>query len=84
MYSRNGCGCIQPGIQFEEYQFKDKLITKGCKLDLGIPRPNLICELKEKVICDYDQILQDLECGKHPELEFILQEISLIDTYYDY
>lgn len=36
------------------------------------------CELKHKIICEFYNIIKSLECGKQPDLELILQEISLI------
>ena len=81
MYS--DCGCIdRPSLKLEEYNIQN-LVFRSPKINLNKPKINYICDLKEKVVCEYYQILQDLECGKHPDLEFILQEISLIDIYYE-
>lgn len=38
-------------------------------------------ELKEKTICNYLHILDQLECGIQPDLEMLLEEISLINIY---
>ena len=38
-------------------------------------------QLKEKTICDFLHILDQLECGIQPDLEIILEEISLINIY---
>ena len=39
--------------------------------------------LKKKVICEYNEILRQLECGIQPDIENLLEEISLIDIYYE-
>ena len=36
-----------------------------------------LCDLKNKIIKDFRKILTQLECGIQPDLEFLLQEISL-------
>lgn len=35
-------------------------------------------ELKEKIIQDFLTIVNKLECGIQPDLEFLLQEISIV------
>lgn len=40
-----------------------------------------LTKLKQKIICDYYDILNKLECGIQPDLQILLEEISLIDTY---
>lgn len=47
------------------------------------PEVNNLCELKQKIICDFSDIVNKLECGIQPDLEFLLQEISLIYIYND-
>lgn len=42
---------------------------------------NSLCELKKKIICDFYSIINKLECGIQPDLEFLLQEISLVYIY---
>lgn len=37
-----------------------------------------LCKLKQKIICEYWDIIHKLNCGILPDLEFLLQEISLI------
>jgi hypothetical protein len=36
--------------------------------------------LKEKIIFDYFKIIDNLECGIRTDLEFLLEEISLIQN----
>ena len=45
------------------------------------PNINNLCELKNKIICDFYSIINKLECGIQPDLEFLLQEISLVYIY---
>lgn len=47
------------------------------------PTLDELCELKRKIICDFQDIMNKLECGIQPDLEFLLQEISLIYIYDD-
>lgn len=42
---------------------------------------NNLKELKLKIIQDFLNIVNKLECGTQPDLEFLLQEISLVDIY---
>lgn len=37
--------------------------------------------LKQKVISEFKQLLKKIRKGYHPEYEFILQEISLIELW---
>jgi hypothetical protein len=43
------------------------------------PIVNNINELKNKIICEYLGIIDKLECGIQLDLEFLLEEISLVD-----
>jgi len=43
------------------------------------PLEHNICELKEKIIYEYLDIINKLECGIQEDLEFLLEEISLVD-----
>jgi hypothetical protein len=43
------------------------------------PIVNNIDELKNKIICEYLGIIDKLECGIQLDLEFLLEEISLVD-----
>jgi len=43
------------------------------------PIINNIDELKNKIICEYLGIIDKLECGIQLDLEFLLEEISLVD-----
>ena len=43
------------------------------------PIVNNIDKLKNKIICEYLGIIDKLECGIQLDLEFLLEEISLVD-----
>jgi hypothetical protein len=40
---------------------------------------NNLQELKNKIICEFLGIIDNLECGIRPDLEFLLEEISLVE-----
>lgn len=44
-----------------------------------LPGTSNLNELKEKVINEFLGIINKLECGIKPDIEFLLEEISLID-----
>ena len=73
------CRC-NPKPEPIEFPISDSLKDKGIR---GIPElfpiNNNICELKQKIIQEYLQIIDNLECGIQNNLEFLLEEISLID-----
>lgn len=71
--------CCKPIIPFFEFEISEDIIISN-KNDLipVIPETNIEL-LKDKVICEYKKIISLLENGKKPNLEFLLEEISLID-----
>lgn len=71
------CGCGGPQY-IHELNIDDDFRIKS---DLDVKLPNTtdrISCLKRKVINDYLDIINQLECGIQPDIENILQEISLI------
>lgn len=74
------CGCIQ--LQ-EKYEFPiiEEInnitnvinVTEGC--------PDGLCELKQKIICEFLDIINKLQCGIQPDLELLLEEISIVYIY---
>ena len=75
----NRCGCNP--IQ-EPFEFKILEDFKGSykgKLQELFPIINNIDDLKNKIICEYSGIIDKLECGIRLDLEFLLEEISLVD-----
>lgn len=77
----NDCGCNNVSTRPFEFQISENsLINHKQYPDLiQIPYEDRLCELKEKAICNYTDILDQLDCGIQPDLEFLLEEISLID-----
>lgn len=76
----NGCGC-ENNSKPDNIIIRDspKINNKIYDGIINLPYNNRICELKDKAICNYTDILSQLECGQLPDLEFLLEEISLID-----
>lgn len=76
----NRCGCnpIQEPFEFKiiDNNLNDTLIGNLKEL---FPIANNIDELKDKIICEYIGIIDKLECGIQLDLEFLLEEISLVD-----
>lgn len=72
------CNPIQEPFEFPIIEENNKLCI--CIEDYY---PNIcnLCELKEKIICDFQSIMSKLECGIQPDLEFLLEEISMIYIY---
>ena len=63
-----------------EFPIQDNCYQVNTIIQDCLPKSNL-CELKKKVIFDFQDIVNKLECGIQPDLEFILEEISLIYIY---
>lgn len=64
--------------------FEFPIIEKNINLKLCVEdysEPCDLCELKEKIICDFQSIIRKLECGIQPDLEFLLEEISIVYIY---
>jgi len=74
------CGCIELDFRLKEFEIKDPP-KENPTIHLDIFDNIDIQELKDKVICEYNRIIHQLECGIQPDLEFLLEEISLIDIY---
>lgn len=75
-------GCCNPIIEPYEFEIDDKsIIVSNIKNNLKIPiQPTADIDLlKDKVICEYKRIISDLERGRTPTLDFLLEEISAID-----
>ena len=78
-------GCCWKPTPFEEYEIPKVVIPINypeLRLPLSEEEPCL-GELKEKVIDEYFKILDQLECGITPDLDFILDEILAIETFRD-
>lgn len=74
----NRCGCnpIQEQIEYEIPQ----VIKSSNPYEIAdLIFPNDLEELKCKIIFEYNEILNKLECGIQEDLEFLLEEISLVE-----
>ncbi len=76
------CGC-NPIPQPFEFPVTTCNCGLGIVQDLDIKEDcssefDNLCELKQKIINDFQDILNKLQCGIQPDLEFLLQEISLV------
>ena len=71
--------CCKPIIPFFEFEISEDIFIPNSKDTLPIIPETDISFLKEKVICEYLAIITALERGQKPNLEFLLEEISLID-----
>ena len=73
------CGC-NPVPEPFEFKIPDNINNKfkSTSVEFFLQINNLQ-ELKDKIICEYSKIIDNLECGIHPDLEFLLEEISLVE-----
>ncbi len=78
---RTNCGCLSRLIYAQEH-IDAKISRSSSEVILKKPTEDL-CNLKRKVISDICGILKKLECGTQPDLELILEEISLIEISID-
>lgn len=73
-----GCICKQLPLPYEEFEITGIPSQSVDDVILPAKEEGDICELKLKVICEFHKIIQKLECGDQPDLNEILEEISLI------
>ena len=71
-----GCRLIP---YFESELSNDIFISSAKKVKLPILPETDIDLLKDKIICEYKLIISELEKGRRPDLEFLLEEISVVD-----
>ena len=74
----NRCGC-NPIQEPFEYQIPDIYLNRHKEYKELFPISNNIQKKKKKIICEYLGIIDKLECGIQLDLEFLLEEISLVD-----
>lgn len=72
------CSC-NPIIPIYEYEIPSGILVTSQNLKIPINQNTDISLLKDKVVCEYFLIISQLEKGKRPDLEFLLEEISAID-----
>ena len=79
------CGCRSPIIFVQEYEISEGILTTPSDINIEvqmIPQTDINL-LKEKIICEYQRILTQLERGNSPDLQFILNEISVVELESD-
>lgn len=74
------CKCCLPIIPIFEFPLSDDIFIPSVKdINLPITPETDIDLLKDKIICEYKLIISELEQGRKPDLEFLLEEISAVD-----
>ena len=74
----NRCGC-NPIQEPFEYSLNPNLKrTNNYKFNELFPIQIDRDKLKDKLICEFEEILDKLECGLHPDLEPLLEDLSWI------
>ena len=79
MWKINNCGCNTPKIIPIEYSIPENYNINYYQIPEVKTYTSNIEELKDKIICEYLGIINNLECGIQPDLEFLLEEISLVE-----
>jgi hypothetical protein len=72
--------CCKPIIPIFEFDISNDIFIPGNE-DVNIPivPETDIDLLKDKIICEYKLIISELEQGRRPNLDFLLEEISLVE-----
>lgn len=74
------CGCRE--ISHDPIEFKIQDCRPQVHINCGplLPNTNELDwgKLQTKVICDFKDVIKQLECGIQPDIEIILEEISLL------
>lgn len=76
--TRCGCNPVPEPFEFRIQNNKYSNNIKFSPIEL-FPQEDNLQELKDKIIYEYLKIIDNLECGIHPDLEFLLEEISLVE-----
>lgn len=73
------CGCNDPTHHYIEFHIRGH-IDKTSSPSIQLPREDSrIDELKDKIICEYLNIIDKLECGIQEDLRTLLEEISVLE-----
>ena len=74
-----GCGCREISQTPIEFKIEDHpQVHTNCGPILPSSNDCDLVRLQNKIICDFINIVKQLECGIQPDIEIILEEISLI------
>ena len=73
------CRCCRPLIPIFEFEISNDIFISSVKnINIPITPETDIDLLKDKIICEYKSIISELEQGHKPDLEFLLEEISVV------
>lgn len=72
------CGCNPINEPFE-FKICDASYVNPSRIELPYGNDSDLCALRNKILSDYCDILNKLECGIQLDLEFILEKISIMD-----
>lgn len=73
------CGCREISRTPIEFEIQDcPQVHINCGPLLPNTNDNDWDNLQKKIICDFQKVVKQLECGIQPDIEIILEEISLI------
>lgn len=73
------CGCREISHEPIEFEIQKRpQVYVNCGPLLPNDNEPDLCELQSKVICDFKNVIKQLECGEKPDIENILEQISLI------
>ena len=77
----NRCGCSIPDTSNFEFELPNNIFINDKNKGINIPLQEYtdIDKLKEKIKCEYLDIITQLENGNYPSLEFLLEEISAVE-----
>ena len=71
------CRCCPNLIPMIEIEIKGDILVPEEKPNIKLPLPETnIQKLKDNIICDYYEAISQLEQGKIPNIEFLLEKIS--------
>lgn len=75
------CKCCSDLIFEFEFELGNDIFISEKKDNILLPiLPETDIDLlKDKIICEYLRIISELEQGKQPEIEFLLEEISAVN-----
>lgn len=75
--------CIPINSDFE-FPIDNNILTINDKLRINLNEDYTDIEkLKEKIICDFQKILTELNKGKNPDINTLLEEISVVELDLD-
>ena len=80
------CRCFHYYPEYQEEIHDTSILDNSLlKQEVYLPVDTGLCldKVKKEAICDFETILTQLECGIQPNLEDLLEKLSLIDINED-